>query len=492
MSVSFSTITQKARLQPQAATTAAMRRALTYIPPTTTSALKNGVKISAEENPNAKFATVGLWLDVGTKNETRQSNGILHVLNEANFQGTSTHPDRKALAAAIDDIGGHLMTKVGREHSYVAVKVARENVQKAVGILTDVVRNNNYTDATVSEAKVLAEKRRQQSDELVDDLVMDNLHICAYDATQDGGLGLSVNGSEAGIANVTPATLREFKAKQITGPRMSLIGAGAVKHSELEQYAQQFLGDMDATNNKSLPCTRYVGGDYRLWNLRMKTAHLAFAFETMGAASGDVLALELATHIFGNFHRSQHELGNHAIHRTMKVFSSMDFGTPTNTPMPEQGIESVTSFYEKYEDSGLAGMVINCRPWQTGPGWAGNLQDYLQYTMLEWARLAQKMVQEQELDQAKVNMKSQLLFNQDGSTNSFEDIGKQVQLYGRRVPLEELFARVDDITPTNTWEVLQHYYYARRPVVSMYGYIYLIPDYCSIGNWWTSRTGGWY
>lgn len=481
MSVSFSTITQKARLQPVAATSAALRKALTYLPPTTVSKIPNGVRVACEENPNAKFATVGIWLDVGTKNETRETNGLMKVLEQASLQGTRTH-DRAALAQALDEIGGHLMVQTGREHSYFAVKCARENVGKAVGVLASIVRDARLTPEDIKVGQAAAEKTRQQGEELNDELVMDNLHVCAYDATENGGLGLSVKGTEDGIKAVTRDSIEQFKKTHFTASRMMLVGAGGVKHGELEAAAQQYLGDV-ADAKKPAPNSRYVGGDFRLWNLRMKLAHVAWGFETCGAASGDTTALQLATHIHGSFHRSQHELGQHAIHRAIKVFSSMDFGTPTQTPFPEQAPETVTSFLKQYEDTGLCGMYFVARPWATGPGWAGSVHDILQYTMLEWSRLAQKAIHDQELTQAKVNMKSQLLFNQDGSTNTFEDIGRQVFHYGRRVPLDEMYARIDDITATNMQEVLQHYYYGRRPVMSCNGYLYIIPGYDNIVHW---------
>jgi predicted Zn-dependent peptidase len=355
-------------------------------------------------------------------------------------------------------------------------------VQKAVGTLASIVRDSRLNDADVEFGKQAALKNLKQFDELNDEMVMDNLHICAYDASENGGLGLSIKGSEDGINAATSASLKEFKAKHFTAPRMLLVGAGAVKHTELEKFGQQFLGDV-ADGKKPAPASRYVGGDYRLWNMRMKLAHVAWGFETCGAASGDNVALQLATHIHGSYHRSQHELGQHAMHRVLKMYSSLDHGTPTNTPFPEQAPETVRSFYHAYEDTGLSGMQFVARPWTTGPGWAGSVHDILHYTMTEYSRLAQKCVHQQELDQAKVNMKSQLLFNQDGATNTFQDIGKQVFHFGRRVPLDEMYARIDDITSTNMQEVLQHYYYGRRPVLSCNGYLYIIPGYDNVIHW---------
>jgi hypothetical protein len=141
------------------------------------------------------------------------------------------------------------------------------------------------------------------------------------------------------------------------------------------------------------------------------------------------------------------------------------------------------SFHHQYEDTGLLGMNIVGRPYKNGPGTCTTMWDFLHIGMMDWARLGQKVVHQQELDQAKVNMKAQLLFNMDGATNSAKDIAKQVFYYGRRVPLEEMYARIDDVQPVNVQEVLQHYYTARKPVVAMTGYLGYMPHYDGIVHW---------
>lgn len=482
MSVSFSTIIQRARPLPTTVTSHALRDCLAKLPPTTVSVLPNGVRVACEENPVAQFATVGLWIDAGIKHEARHNNGLMKVLEQAGFQGT-VNMDRNRLCRAIDEIGGHIIADVGREQSYIMVKCSRDNVPKAVELLSDLMLNARLTDEDIKEAKKIVQTIRHESEEIVDDLVMDNLHIAAFDATEGGGLGLAKCGQKATIDAVTKDELKAFRDTHFTGPRMLLVGSGAVNHTQMEKLADSYLGKLPKISKKPVIKTRFVGGDMRLWNLRMKTANIAWGFETCGSACGDTVPLTLSTHIHGGFHRSQHEYGQHAIHRTIKMFSSMDQAPPTNTPFPEQAIETLTSYSHFYEDAGLVGQYVVGRPAQTGPGDASTMYSLLQMSMVDFTRLAQKCVAGREFDQAKVNYKTQLLFNIDGSTNSNLDIGKQVLSHGRRVPLDEMYARIDDTTATNMQETLQHYFSSRKPVLSMLGYIYPMPGYDLLQMW---------
>lgn len=359
-------------------------------------------------------------------------------------------------------------------------------MNKAVSLLADVVRNQRFADEDIKSAKDIVLSQRHEAEERTDEIVMDNLHRCAYDSTVTG-LGAPLYGTEDGINAVDRKTLEEFRATNFGAGRMALVATGAVNATEFEKAATASFGDL-AKGPAPVIDTRYVGGDYRLWNLRYKTTHIAWGFETCGAACEDSLPLMLASQVFGNFHRSQHEMGQHAMHRVLKVFSSQDHGTPTTTHFPEKGIETANQFMQQYSDTGLAGMYIVGRPASTH-GDAANMQEMWQWTMSEWCRISQKLLHQQELEQAKVNLKSQLLFNMDGSSNSAADIGKQVLYNGRRVPIAEMFNRIDDITVTNVQETLQHYFFARRPVYSFMGYTYPLANY-EWSSMWTYKY--WY
>lgn len=481
MSVSFSTLIQKARPVRTHAVGAALRDAISKIPPTNVSAIPNGVRVACEENPIAKFATVGLWINSGTRNEAAEYSGTSRVLEKCGFLGTANQT-KEQISKAIEELGGQLSVNIDRETSYLYMKVAKENVNKAVGLLADVVRNARLSDEDLAAAKKQVLAQQHEFEERPDEVTMDNLFRCAFDSTTNG-LGAPLFGDKNKIGNITKDAVENYRKGALAGSRVVVVGAGGVDQTVLEKAAAQYLGDLPKDAKQNTVETRFVGGEFKLWNLRYKVAHMLWAFETCGAACEDSVPLALATQITGDFHRSQHELGQHQMHRVLKTFSSLDHSTPTNTHFNEKSIEVANSFLKQYSDAGLCGMNLVARPAQTAVGDASVLQEILQYSMSEWCRFSQKVLHPVELEQAKVNYKSQLLFNMDGSSNSAEDIGRQVMLFGRRVPLEEMYNRVDDVTPTNVQECLQHYFYGRKPVFSYNGYIYPLPGYDWTHHW---------
>ena len=62
--------------------TAAIRQPLTQV-----TMLPNGLTVATESNPSAQTATVGAWIDAGSRSETQRNNGTAHFLEHMAFKG---------------------------------------------------------------------------------------------------------------------------------------------------------------------------------------------------------------------------------------------------------------------------------------------------------------------------------------------------------------------------------------------------------------------
>lgn len=57
--------------------------------------LSNGLRIATETTPFAETATVGVWLDAGSRYETEETNGTAHFLEHMIFKGTKVCTGRR-------------------------------------------------------------------------------------------------------------------------------------------------------------------------------------------------------------------------------------------------------------------------------------------------------------------------------------------------------------------------------------------------------------
>ena len=109
-------------------------------PATEVSTLKNGLRV-ASEGGHGETATVGVWIDAGSRYETAKNNGAAHFLEHMAFKGTSKRTQQQ-LEVEIENIGGHLNAYTSREQTVYYANVFKQDVPQAMDILSDILQNS--------------------------------------------------------------------------------------------------------------------------------------------------------------------------------------------------------------------------------------------------------------------------------------------------------------------------------------------------------------
>ena len=133
----------------------ASRRCYSSLPaqqPTLVSALPNQLRV-ASESTGGDTATVGVWIDTGSRYETDANNGVAHFLEHMAFKGTAKRSQLQ-LETEIENMGGHLNAYTSREQTVYYAKVLKQDVPKAVEMLSDILTNSTF-DPVSSRAQSL-------------------------------------------------------------------------------------------------------------------------------------------------------------------------------------------------------------------------------------------------------------------------------------------------------------------------------------------------
>lgn len=90
----------RAQKVPATAATFNLRNLATAVsrqPITQTTTLSNGLTVATESNPSAQTATVGVWIDAGSRAETDRTNGTAHFLEHMAFKGMYSYRHQTSL-----------------------------------------------------------------------------------------------------------------------------------------------------------------------------------------------------------------------------------------------------------------------------------------------------------------------------------------------------------------------------------------------------------
>lgn len=428
-------------------------RAIVNVPPTRVTNLDNGLRVATEDS-GAATATVGLWIDAGSRYETDHNNGVAHFLEHMAFKGTAKR-SQTDLELEVENLGAHLNAYTSREQTVFYAKCLSKDVPKAVEILGDIIQNSKLGEAEIERERGVILREMQEVESNLQEVVFDHLHSTAYQGTP---LGNTILGPTKNIKSISRQDLKDYIETHYTTPRIVLSAAGGVKHDDLVKLAEKELGKLKSSYDKKAPALspcRFTGSEVRVRDDTLPLAHIAIAVEGCGWTDQDNVPLMVANTLIGAWDRSQGGGVNNA--SNLAAASAID------------GLcHSFQSFNTCYKDTGLWGIYYVCDPLMC-EAMLFNIQS-------EWMRLC-TMVTEGEVERAKNLLKTNMLLQLDGTTPICEDIGRQMLCYNRRIPLHELEKRIDSVTAENIRDVCMKYIYDRCPAVAAVGPVENLPDY---------------
>jgi predicted Zn-dependent peptidase len=389
--------------------------------------LPGGLRIVSEAMPGARSASIGVWVGVGSRDETPSLAGTSHFLEHLLFKGTST---RSALeiASAMDAVGGELNAFTEKEHTCYYATVLDRDLPLAVEIVGDVVLDATIAapDVEVERSVVLEEIAMRDDDPA--DLVHDEFSSALLG---DLPLGRPILGTEDSIRALTRRQIAGYYNRRYQPGSMVLAAAGNVDHAGLVAQARRvFAGRLDenapapvrSQTPARLPArpVRVVEDDTEQANIIIGTHGLSrhderrFALGVLSAALGGGMSSRLFQSI-----REQRGLAY-----------------------------SVYSFTSAYADAGILGAYAGCQP--------GKADEVVELLVRGLDEAAAGELTDQEIERGKGQMRGGLVLGLEDAGSRMSRIGKSELVYGDILGVDELLARIDAVTVEDVAELARY------------------------------------
>jgi len=231
-------------------------------PNTDITTMDSGLRVASETMHGSETATVGVWIDAGSRNETAKNNGVAHFLEHLNFKGTHKRTQQQ-LEVEIENIGGHLNAYTSREQTVYFAKVFKSDVGKAVEILSDILLHSKLDESAIEREREVILTEMSEVNKNQQELVLDHLHATAFQGT---GLGRTILGPEENIRSLQRQDLVNFIQEHYTAPRTVIAGAGAINHDELCELSAKYFGELPTAPKNgvgaALEPALFTGSDY--------------------------------------------------------------------------------------------------------------------------------------------------------------------------------------------------------------------------------------
>ena len=141
--------------------------------------LPNGLRVVSETMPQVETASVGVWVDTGSRYESAGDNGVSHMLEHMAFKGTESR-SAQAIAEEIEAVGGHINAYTSREQTAYTAKVLKEDVPLALDILADILQRSVFDEEELARERTVVIQEIAQVNDTPDDFVFDRFQEAAY------------------------------------------------------------------------------------------------------------------------------------------------------------------------------------------------------------------------------------------------------------------------------------------------------------------------
>jgi predicted Zn-dependent peptidase len=258
--------------------------------------LDNGLRVLTADLPYAQSVAVLVMLAAGSRYETDESSGIAHFSEHMFFKGTEKRPSTKAIAGAIDAIGGEFNAFTGKEYTAYYVKCAAEHRDIALDVLVDMLRNSRFEEEEIEREKgVIIEEMNMYYDTPRDYIGSVYEHLLWGDQP----LGRDIIGTKETVRGATRETFMGYLDRWYKPSRMVLGVAGRIGDGLLER-AQELLGDLvDADTGEAEPTTPHTNGRVRVHTKQSEQAHVTIGVHAPPLDHPDRYAVQLLATVLG-------------------------------------------------------------------------------------------------------------------------------------------------------------------------------------------------
>lgn len=413
-----------------------------------THTLANGLRII--HLPSAQpVVYCGYAVGAGTRDEELgREEGMAHFCEHITFKGTERRSSMQILGH-LESVGGDLNAFTNKEETVYHAAVLKENIDRAVDLLTDIVFHSTYPQAEIDkEVEVIVDEIESYNDspaELVYDL---------FENAVFGGhpLGHNILGTAEKLRRYTTADALRFTRRYYRPENSVFFAYGDVDFRKLVRLLERANANVAAV---SLPPQQSVISDNSCCGGGKDTA-AAVLPPYVAQHIEHHMDTHLAHVMLGTRAYDVHDERRIALYLLNNILGGPGMTARLNVSLRERNalVYTVESMAQSYSDTGLWAVYFGCDP--------KNVKRCLRLIRRELDKVMQRPLSDAQLRAAKRQIRGQIGIACDSRESFALDFAKSYLHYGWRKDVTALCERIDALTAADLQRVAQDLFAEER------------------------------
>lgn len=376
--------------------------------------LPNGIRIVSEEIPYLRSVSVGVWINVGSRDEDEKNNGITHFIEHMVFKGTERFSNQQ-IARSLESVGGYLNAFTTKEHTCFYARILDEHLQTAIDVISDLIQHPRLEIKEIEKEKLVVIEELKNIEDDPDEIIHDHLDQNVYFKHP---LGFPIIGRAENIKKFSRDDLFSHIRHHFIPKQIVVAAAGNLKHEELVSLVTKYFN----SNGKERTVSKRVQGPRRIHsNKEVVEKPINQAYVCMGTLGYSVKS------------RMRYPL---LILNTL-LGDGMSCRLFQNIREKYGFAYAVYSFANLLSDTGSFGVYVGTDN--------NNIDRSIELIHKELEKLKMKPVGKAELERTKTQMKGNMMLGLENMSNRMMRLGSGELYFGEYLTLDEVLKSINAV-----------------------------------------------
>lgn len=401
--------------------------------------LPDGLRIISESIPSVRSISIGLWVDIGSRDEPEDIEGVSHFIEHMVFKGTAS---RSAfdIVSHIESVGGMLNAFTTRENTCFLSKIIDRHLPRAVDVLSDMVFNARFDENDIAKEKKIVIEEINEVEDNPSDLVHD---IFAESIFGKHSLGRPILGTVKSVQGYSPEKIVGFLKKNYQRNRMMIVASGNLEHEVLIELVNKHFPDTNSGDSAANTIKRIkpeLHNGLFVANRNTNQSHICIGMPAVTFDHPQRAALLILNSFLGGsmssrlFQRIREELG-----MAYTVFSYLDF----------------------FEDTSIIGVYLNTEKNQTG--------QVISEVYKELEKFKSNSLSSIELDSTKEQLKGSLVLGLENTSHRMNRLAKHELLLNKYISIDETIQEIDKVNAADLLDLANQLFNPDKFTITVLG-----------------------
>ena len=385
--------------------------------------LDNGIRVVSESISHVRSVSIGVWADVGSRDESPSQNGISHFIEHMAFKGTKKRSVRD-IAQSLESLGGYLNAFTTKEQTCFYARVLDANVPEAMDVLSDIVMHATFKEQELEKEKLVVIEELKNAEDDPEDIIHDYFEKALF---PEHSLGFPIIGTEKNLRSFKREHLFSHVKNHYQPARIVVAAAGNVDHDRLVRLA---VRSFKQSPERSTKRTRPPGPTHvdrplkKEYPRPINQAHICMGTVGYSIHHRDRYPLMLLNALLGEGMSSR-------LYQTIREKHGFAY--------------SVYSFVNLLSDTGLFGTYIGTDK--------KNIANSISLVHKELDKLKKTPVSRAELGRTQAQIKGTMMLGLENMSSRMMRLGSSELYYQKCITLDSVLKKVDAVTPQEIQKV---------------------------------------